>query len=108
MAADQRDALFPELWSIETLGLDRGRVVLERPGLFAERTHATAQSAPLALSPLTRLHTRARAGAVHDVGLDRLAPGRQLAEDGGLEIAVGGERERSRNRRGGHVQRVRH
>ena len=59
----------------------------------------------LLADPLVRARTRA--GAVHHVRLDRPAPARQLAQHGGVEVAVGGERQRARDRRGGHVERVR-
>ena len=49
----------------------------------------------------------ARPGAVHHEGLHRPAPGGQLAQHGRVEVAVGGQREGARDRRGGHVQRVR-
>jgi len=41
------------------------------------------------------------------MGLDRPAPRGQLAQDGGVEVAVGRQRERARDRRGRHVQGVR-
>ncbi len=43
----------------------------------------------------------------HDPGLDRPSAGRQLADRGRVEIAVGGQRERPRDRGRGHVERVR-
>ena len=43
----------------------------------------------------------------HHPGLDRPAPRRQLAKDGGVEIAVGGQRQGPRDRRRGHVEDVR-
>ena len=45
--------------------------------------------------------------AVDHVRLDRPAALGQLAQHGGVEVAVGGQRERARDRRGGHVERVR-
>src|SRR5205814_2045464 len=39
-------------------------------------------------------------------GLDALAAGRQLVDDGELEVAVHGKSQRSRNRRGGHDEDV--
>ena len=41
------------------------------------------------------------------LGDDGLAAGRQLIDDGDIQIAVDGERQRARNRRRGHHQHVR-
>ena len=49
----------------------------------------------------------ARALAGDDARVDRLAPARQLAQRARVEVAVAGQRERARDRRRGHVQRVR-
>ena len=91
----------------QPLGLGGRRLRLQRLGLLDERAddEALAPLRDLLADPLVR--AGARAGAVDGVRLDRLAPGRQLAQDRHVEVAVGGQRERARDRRRGHVQRVR-
>ena len=43
----------------------------------------------------------------HEEGLDRPAAGRQLADDGHVQIAVGDQRQRARDGRGGHDKQMR-
>ena len=70
--------------------------------------HTTKHWRPAAISSRMRSYARERArGAVHHMGLHRPAPRGQLAQHRGLEVAVRGEGQRARDRRGGHVQHVR-
>ena len=43
----------------------------------------------------------------HEEGLDRPAAGRQLADDGHVQVAVGDQRQRARDGRGGHDEQMR-
>ncbi len=62
---------------------------------------------PARSSSRTRSYARARSASVgaHE-RLDRLAAAGELAQHGVVEVAVAGQRERPRDRRGGHVQHV--
>ena len=62
--------------------------------------HLLGDPGPGAIDP-------ARASLVDDVGLDRLAPGRQLGEGRGLHVAEDRHRDGPRDRRGGHDEQVR-
>ena len=68
------------------------------------RTPGAPRSAPRGCA---RRRGRARASLAATSVVDRPPARRQLAQDGDVEIAVGGQRERPRDRRGRHVQHVR-
>ena len=93
--------------SREPLELGGRGARLERLGLLDERAddERLAAGAQLLADPL--VGARALALGRRDVRLDRPAPRGQLAQHGDVEVAVGGQRERARDRRRGHVQHVR-
>ena len=63
---------------------------------------------PASSSSRIRSYARARSRlGRRDVGVDRPPPRRQVAQDGHVEVAVGGQRQRARDRRRRHVEHVR-
>ena len=90
----------------EPLRLDLGRPALQLLGLVDQRAD------DVGLAALAQLAADELVGAgalvlLDHPRLDRLAPGGQLVQRGRVEVAVGGQRERARDRRRGHVQDVR-
>jgi hypothetical protein len=104
------DQLHPqalELRGAQALELRRGGPGLERLRLLDQRAHHEALPPGGDLLADALVGARPRPGPVDDMGLDRQPALRQVAQDGGVEVAVGGERKGARDRRGGHVERVR-
>ena len=114
-AAFSRDDIWP--WSSPTsksanspvrkpLGLLVRRLRLELLGALDQR--ADDERLAALAQPLADELVGARPLLLpHRPGLHGLPAGRQLAKRGRVEVAVGGERERPRDRRGRHVQHVR-
>ena len=70
--------------------------------------HTTKAWRPCRSSSRTRSYARERSRSDETTCVrHRPAPRRQLPQDGDVEVAVGRERQRARDRRGGHVQHVR-
>ena len=107
LAVQQHDLEVAQLAAAQALVLGRRGARLERLGLLDERAddERLAAGAQLLADPLVGARALAL-GRAH-VRRDRPAAGRELAQDGHVEVAVGGERERARDRRRGHVQHVR-
>ena len=103
---DHADAEVAQLTGREPLGLDLGGAALHLLRLLDQRADDEGLAA-LAQLPADELVGAAALVLVDDPRLHRLAPGRQLVQGGGVEVAVGGQRERARDRRRGHVQDVR-
>ena len=104
---DQLHAQVRELGRAQALELGRGGLRLERLGLLDQRADHEALPPRGDLLADALVGARPRAGAVDHVGLHRLTSARQLAQHGRVEVSVRGERERARDRRRGHVERVR-
>ena len=107
LAVEDADAEVAQLGRREPLRLSLGGLALHLLGLRDQRADDEGLPA-LAQPPADELvgGRRARPRRRRRV-CDRLAAGGQLAQRGRVEVAVGGQRERARDRRRGHVEDVR-
>ena len=107
LAVHQHDAVVLELAALEALVLGGGGARLEHLGLLDERADDEGLAALVELFPDALVGAGALGVGGGDVGDDRPAPGGELVQGRDVEVAVGGEGERPRDRRRGHVQDVR-
>ncbi len=108
LAVQQRDAIVAQLAAAQALVLGGRRARLQRLGLLNERAHDERLPAGVELLADEVVGTRPLGVGGGDVRRDRLAAARQLAQRRDVEVAVAQQRHRARDRRGGHVQDVRH
>ena len=107
LAVQQHDAEVAQLAGPQPLELGRRGARLQRLGLLHQRADDERLAAGAQLLADALVGPRALALGGADVGVDRPPAGGQLAQHGHVEVAVGGQRERARDRRRGHVQHVR-
>ena len=107
LPVQEHDAEVLELGRLQALELGGRGARLQRLGLLDQRADHERLAAGAQLLADALVGPRALALAGGDEGVDRAAAGGQLAQHGDVEVAVGGQRERARDRRGGHVQHVR-
>jgi hypothetical protein len=107
LPVQEHDAEVAQLGRPEALELGGGGARLQCLGLLDERAddERLAARAQLLADALVSALALALGGGHERV--DRPPARRQLAQHGHVEVAVGGQRERARDRRGGHVQHVR-
>ena len=107
LAVHQDHAVVLELAAAQALELGRGRAGLQRLGLLHQRADHERLPARVELLADALVGPGALVVGRGDVGDDRAPAGGQLVQARDVEVAVGGERERARDRRRGHVQDVR-
>ena len=106
LAVHQHDLVVLELAAAQALELGGGGTRLQRLGLLDQRADDERLAAGVELLADALVGAGALAVGRGHEGLDRPPAGGQLAQHGHVEIAVGGQRERARDRRRGHVQHV--